>query len=205
MNQAGSNDPAVVIVGIVVFMMLLFGTVLLIARRGRPLDLSLVREPRLDPMIPTESGGPGGSFEAELDRLRAHDTQPAPAPALPPAPCKVCQGPATRMMPASGRGERMRHGGAIALGAGVEMDHHGDRLYGQPRPEVIHTAPGSDLCETHELVAFRLLERFHAGQRARMSELTGELALEAAAFEGGGLMRELSRLSSGKARPRGKA
>jgi hypothetical protein len=205
MAEGASIMPVLGVLGLVAFVVLV---ALFAMRRGKPIELSFTRPSG----VPTESGGPGGAFPPDsewqgLSTLR-HDTTPAPAlpppSALPAAQCKVCPAPATRMTPASGRGERMRNGG-IPLGAGVEMDHHGDRLYGQPRPEIIHTAPGSDLCETHELVAFRLLERFHAGQRARMSELTGELALEAAGFEGGGLMRELSRLSNGKGRGKAKA
>jgi len=171
-----------------------FAVVLFVIRRGRAVELDLHR-------VPTENPGPGGlapdSEWSALDAV-ARDTLPAPALKVPPQPCQVCPARATRMMPASGRGNRTAQAGALGLGGAVEMDHHGDRLYGQPRPEVIHTGPGTELCETHELVAFRLLENFHAGQRARLSTLTGALALEAASFEGGGLMHELKEIAKGK-------
>lgn len=194
-----NSDPTPVwgILGMVGFVALVL---LLVYRRGRAFEVNLV---------PTENPGPGGAelpFVAAPDdldsigRTRHADTLPAPPLTVPHEPCKVCPARATRMMPASGRGERTARAGGALLGAAVELDHHGDRLYGQPRPEIIHTGPGKDLCEVHELVAFRLLENFHAGQRARMSTLTGTLALEAAAFEGGGMMRELKALAKGKAR-----
>jgi hypothetical protein len=197
------QDPSATVAGIVAFVILLAGVVLLIARRGRALEFSFA--PRQEP-VPTESGGPGGSLEAELEAFgRSRDTLPAPAPALPGKRCQACPAPATRAVPVAGRGERVRAAGAAVLGGSqVELDHHGNRLYGQPRPEVIETGPGSELCERHELVAYRLIERFHARQRARMNELTGELALEAATFEGGGMLRELEKLED-RGKRRGKA
>jgi hypothetical protein len=202
----GGQDPAATVAGIVAFVILLAGVVLLIARRGRALEFSFPGPPAKPGPVPTESGGPGGSFEAELEALgRSRDTLPAPAPALPGKRCQACGATATRAIPVAGRGERVRAAGAAVLGGSqVELDHHGNRLYGQPRPEVIETGPGDELCERHELVAYRLIERFHAKQRARMNELTGELALEAATFEGGGMMRELEKLED-RGKRRGKA
>jgi hypothetical protein len=204
------QDPGVTISAIVAFMLLLFGLVVLVARRGKPLEIRFPGPPaKLAPVL-TESGGPGGSLEAELEALgRSRDTLPAPAPGALPAlrgkACQACDQPATRAVPVAGRGERVRAAGRLAIGDAVELDHHGDRLYGQPRPEVIETGAGDELCPQHELVAYRLIERFHAMQRARLNQLTGDLALEAAAFEGGGMLRELKTMGKAKGRPRGQA
>jgi len=183
--------PVFGILGLVAFLALVL---VFVVRRGRALEWK----------IPTDNPGPGGvlgdpvepepmpplglaegerrAIEREVRSMR--DTDPAPPKHH---LCRACQDPgANRAMPRSVRAQRM-----AGLANGVELDVHGDRLYGQPRAEEIERAGGTDLCPQCELVAFRLVESFHARQRSALTALLADQATEAATFEGAGLLRKV--------------